>query len=47
VAAAAGEALARWQRIAEHPFSARELRTAARAVSRSCEGMLAQTEVSG
>jgi hypothetical protein len=45
VATAAGEALARWQRIAEHPLSARELRNAARAVARSCEGMLAQTEV--
>ena len=41
VATAARAALARWQGIAEHPFSARELRTAARAVARSCEGMLA------
>ncbi|MEU8615241.1 hypothetical protein AB0C29_45385, partial [Actinoplanes sp. NPDC048791] len=39
--AAAREALARWQTLAEHPFSARELRTAARAVTRSCEGLLA------
>ncbi|GAA3341380.1 50S ribosome-binding GTPase [Amorphoplanes nipponensis] len=43
IAAAAREALARWQRLAEHPFSARELRTAARAVTRSCEGLLAAT----
>ena len=42
VAAAAREALARWQAIAEHPFSARELKTAARAVARSCEGILAE-----
>ncbi|MEU8228658.1 dynamin family protein [Actinoplanes sp. NPDC048967] len=41
IAAAAREALARWQTLAEHPFSARELRTAARAVTRSCEGLLA------
>jgi Dynamin family len=41
ITAAAREALARWQTLAEHPFSARELRTAARAVTRSCEGLLA------
>jgi hypothetical protein len=41
VVAAAQAALARWQAIAEHPFSARELRTAARAAARSCEGVLA------
>ncbi|MGW4943619.1 dynamin family protein [Actinoplanes sp. NPDC004185] len=41
IAAAAREALTRWQTLAEHPFSARELRTAARAVTRSCEGLLA------
>ena len=47
VAAAAQAALARWQAVAEHPFSARELKTAARAVTRSCEGILAtQTLVS-
>jgi len=40
VNAAAADALARWQGIAEHPFSSRELRNAARAVARSCEGML-------
>jgi hypothetical protein len=38
---AAREALTRWQTVAEHPFSARDLRTAARAVTRSCEGLLA------
>jgi hypothetical protein len=41
IAAAAQAALGRWQAVAEHPFSARELRTAARAAARSCEGMLA------
>ncbi|HET9519057.1 MAG TPA: hypothetical protein VFO77_15145, partial [Actinoplanes sp.] len=41
IAAAAQAALLRWQAIAEHPFSARDLRTAARAVARSCEGVLA------
>jgi hypothetical protein len=41
IAAEAREFLLRWQRIAEHPFSSRELKTAARAVTRSCEGILA------
>ena len=41
IAAAAQAALARWQGVAEHPFSARELRTAARAAARTCEGLLA------
>ncbi|WP_412735663.1 dynamin family protein [Krasilnikovia sp. MM14-A1259] len=41
IAAAATAALARWQAAAEHPFSPRELRTAARATARSCEGILA------
>jgi len=41
IAAGAREALARWQNIAEHPFSTRDLKTAARAVARSCEGILA------
>ncbi|MGN9911809.1 dynamin family protein [Phytohabitans sp. LJ34] len=41
LAATAERALARWQAVAEHPLSARELRTAARAASRSCEGILA------
>ncbi|MEV8503350.1 dynamin family protein [Actinoplanes sp. NPDC051475] len=44
VVAAAREALARWQTVAEHPLSARELRTAARAAARSCEGVLAQDQ---
>jgi hypothetical protein len=41
LAAAAEQALGRWLRIAEHPLSARDLRTAARAAARSCEGILA------
>ncbi len=41
LAAAARDALATWQRIAEHPLSVRDLRTAARAAARSCEGVLA------
>ncbi|MET0496159.1 MAG: dynamin family protein [Actinoplanes sp.] len=41
VGEAAQAALARWQAVAEHPFSARELRTAARAAARTCEGLLA------
>ena len=41
IASAAQAALARWQAVAEHPFSARELRTAARAAARTCEGLLA------
>jgi hypothetical protein len=41
IAAAAQAALARWQAVAEHPFSNRELKTAARAAARSCEGLLA------
>ncbi|GAA0498237.1 GTPase [Paractinoplanes deccanensis] len=40
IAEAARAALSRWQRIAEHPLSARDLRTAARAVTRTCEGLL-------
>ncbi|MBM2616610.1 50S ribosome-binding GTPase [Actinoplanes sp. LDG1-06] len=39
--AAAREAQARWQRLAEHPLSNRDLRTAARAVARTCEGIVA------
>ncbi|GAA2610544.1 dynamin family protein [Paractinoplanes durhamensis] len=42
IAAAAQEALIRWQNTAEHPFSPRELKTAARAAARSCEGLLVQ-----
>ena len=41
IAAEAREALVRWQNVAEHPFSPRELKTAARAVARTCEGILA------
>ncbi|GIF25965.1 hypothetical protein BJ973_003235 [Actinoplanes tereljensis] len=44
IAAAAQEALVRWQNIAEHPFSPRELKTAARAAARSCEGILVQNQ---
>ena len=39
--AAAQDALARWLRVAEHPLSAREVRFAARATARSCEGIVA------
>ena len=41
IRAAAQESLARWQAVAEHPFTVRELKTAARAVTRTCEGLLA------
>jgi hypothetical protein len=41
VAAEARAALATWQRLAEHPLSVRDLRTAARTTARSCEGILA------
>jgi hypothetical protein len=40
--AAAGEALARWQRRAENPMTVHELVVAARVAVRSCEGMLAE-----
>jgi hypothetical protein len=39
--AAAGEALASWQRRAEHPLTAHELAIAARVAVRTCEGLLA------
>jgi hypothetical protein len=39
--AAAQDALTRWLRVAEHPLSSREVRTAARATARSCEGIVA------
>lgn len=32
----------RWMRLAEHPFSSAKLRSAARAVARTCEGLLVQ-----
>ncbi|HEU4422532.1 MAG TPA: dynamin family protein [Pilimelia sp.] len=44
---AAEQALARWQRIAEHPLHGRELRTAARATARTCEGILAAVHSPG
>jgi hypothetical protein len=39
--AEAGAALRRWRRIAEHPLSVHEMRAAARATVRTCEGILA------
>ncbi len=41
LASAATDALARWQRIAEHPISGGDLRRAARVAARTCEGILA------
>ncbi|MBL7257507.1 dynamin family protein [Paractinoplanes lichenicola] len=41
VGEAARAAQAKWQRLAEHPLSNRDLRTAARAVTRTAEGILA------
>jgi hypothetical protein len=43
-AAAAGEALVRWQRRAENPLTARELAVAARVAIRSVEGILAEPD---
>ncbi|MCW6006150.1 dynamin family protein [Micromonospora sp. CPCC 205371] len=40
LAAEAERALRRWQQVAEHPLTGRELGTAARAVARTCEGLL-------
>jgi hypothetical protein len=34
------QALARWQQVAESPLSSRALQLAARAVTRTCEGLL-------
>lgn len=42
LAAAATQALARWQRRAENPLTSHELAVAARVAIRSCEGMLAE-----
>jgi dynamin family protein len=42
LAAAAGEALVRWQRRAENPLTGHELAVAGRVAIRSCEGMLAE-----
>jgi hypothetical protein len=39
--AEAQESRSRWARVAEHPLSSREVRTAARATARSCEGIVA------
>ena len=39
---AALEALSRWQRLAEHPLSSRNVQVAARGASRTLEGILAQ-----
>ena len=39
---AALAALSRWQRLAEHPMSARNLQVAARGANRTLEGILAQ-----
>jgi hypothetical protein len=41
LAAAAGDALMRWQRRAENPLTAHEMMLAARVAVRSCEGLLA------
>ncbi|WP_127508759.1 dynamin family protein [Actinoplanes solisilvae] len=41
IADAARAAQARWQRLAEHPLSSRDVRAAARAAARTCEGILA------
>jgi hypothetical protein len=46
MAAAAGAALARWQRRAESPMTPYEMAVAARVAVRSCEGMLAGLEKS-
>jgi hypothetical protein len=42
LAAAAAQALARWQRRAENPMTTYEMAVAARVAVRSCEGMLAE-----
>ncbi|GAB2569493.1 GTPase [Paractinoplanes abujensis] len=47
VGAAARAAQATWQRLAEHPLSNRDLRTAARAVTRTAEGILAAQNQQG
>jgi hypothetical protein len=47
LAAAAGDALARWQRRAENPLTAHEMVIAARVAVRSCEGMLAELSRAG
>jgi hypothetical protein len=47
VPAAAVDTLTRWQRVAAHPFSSRELSAAARAAIRTCEGILASQNQQG
>jgi hypothetical protein len=47
LAAAANDALARWQRRAENPLTAHEMVIAARVAVRSCEGMLAEQSRAG
>jgi hypothetical protein len=42
ITAAALDALARWQRLAEHPLSSRTVQVAARGATRTLEGILAQ-----
>jgi hypothetical protein len=42
IAAAASDALARWQRRAENPMTSHVMATAARVAVRSCEGMLTE-----
>ena len=42
ITAAALDALSRWQRLAEHPLSSRNVQVAARGASRTLEGILAQ-----
>ncbi len=44
VAPAAADALRRWQRVAEHPLSARPVQVAARVAVRSLEGLLADAD---
>jgi hypothetical protein len=47
LAAAASEALSRWQRRAENPLTPHEMVIAARVAVRSCEGMLAELSRAG
>jgi hypothetical protein len=44
---AALAALSRWQRLAEHPLSSRNVQVAARGASRTLEGLLAQAGQAG
>ncbi|MCO8275958.1 dynamin family protein [Actinoplanes sp. TRM 88003] len=47
IMAAAVAAQARWQRLAEHPLTARGTKAAARAAARTCEGILAAQNQQG